>query len=53
MTDGSSDCMYLSLKALSEIGSQVLKLQKFEEFILNNSVLKDAFLHIFKLDGLV
>ncbi|MFL2832520.1 MAG: hypothetical protein ACJ0BK_02775 [Coraliomargaritaceae bacterium] len=31
----------------------MLKLQTFEEFILNNFVLKDAFLHIGKLDGLV
>ena len=28
----------------------MLKLQTFEEFILNNFVLKDAFLHIGKLD---
>ena len=51
--NGSSDCMCLSLKAQSETGSQVLELQTFEECILNNFVLKDAFLHIGKLDGLV
>ena len=31
----------------------MLKLQTFEEFILNKFVLKDAFLHIGKFDSLV
>ena len=31
----------------------MFKLQTFEEFILNNFVLQDAFLPIGKLDGLV
>ena len=31
----------------------MLKLQTFEEFILNNFVLKDAFLPIGKFDGMV
>ena len=43
---------YVLGKGMGGIDSQVYKLQNFEEFILYNFALRDAFLHIAKLDAL-